>query len=203
MLVIGDGMVAELGPSSPDVSADALSTIKAISKIRIRIRAGKLPHDINPTGDNSGQSPDCLPCSLSSHQHHRIEGKNGQYGHGRTHSHQNWVKEYKCHFHENPNDSSRDCWSEFLLYFSIIMPFPVLQSHESLDLGKTLEIISVLQVRRLRPREGGDWSKVTVTWKQSRASSPGLLTWSQNARDLCGSSEEPGGNLEPWAHHTF
>lgn len=93
MFVIGAGMVVELGHSSPDISADALSTfiqaIKAISKIRIRIRAGKLPRDINPTGDNSGQSSDYLPCCLSRHQHHRIEGKNGQYGHGRTHSHQN------------------------------------------------------------------------------------------------------------------
>lgn len=84
-------MVVEPGPSSPNFLANAVSTIKAISEIRIRIRAEKLPYDINLIGDSSGQSSQILPAllSLSWHQHHRIEGKIGQYGYGRTLSHQN------------------------------------------------------------------------------------------------------------------
>lgn len=42
----------------------------------------------------------------------------------------------------------------------VVTSFPVFPSHKRLELRKTLEIISLLQGRRLRPREGGDLLKV-------------------------------------------
>lgn len=45
-------VVVESGSHSSDFSADALSTIKAISYIRTRIRVRKPRRDLNPTGGN-------------------------------------------------------------------------------------------------------------------------------------------------------